>query len=266
MGEEGPAGEEGVRATLEETYLALDKRKAAAVGKGGNAAAFSALEKHLSENLEDGSYRRVILKQTPPGVAESEDATVFRSNVVANMGQAAAKAIFAMPTSSSTVLAPNIMRVLWALRFYLPLECLRRVAGEECRCSSSKRRIYIDARGRHCLGCNKYSRYNARHNKALASWAALFAAAGLNCLFEPKYWLREVAGRTMEVQDDGGGSDDEDESVPSPVQEVQLRPDGLLCGAGEHGKDVAMDITFTNCLSTENVGASDKKQLKEVAP
>ena len=29
---------------------------------------------------------------------------------------------------------------------------------------------------------------------------------------------------------------------------------------------MAMDITFTNCLSTENVGASDKKQLKEVAP
>ena len=197
--------------------------------------------------------------------SEREAATLFRSNVVANMGQPAAKATTAMPTSSSTVLAPNIMRVLWALRFYLPLECLRRVAGEECRCSSSKRRIYIDARGRHCLGCNKYSRYNARHNKALASWAALFAAAGLDCLLEPKYWLRQVAGRTMEVQDEGGGSDNEDELSSSQGQ-VQIRPDALLCGAGEHGKNVAVGVTFTNALSIVNVGASDKKQLKEGGP
>ena len=80
----------------------------------------------------------------------------------------------------------------------------------------------------------------------------------------------------MEVQPDGGGSDDEDEEdespspssspVRPPVVQAQIKPDLLLTGAGDHGEDVSMDITFVNCINSHNVGANDKVQLKEVSP
>ena len=256
---EQPIQQGGVKATLCETIQAYEHcaSKDRQNRRGARVAAFG---RFLMEGIHEGVLNLVMRRQADSAAGESEDAKNFRSNAHGCRGPQASRAFEVLPTAPGHLIGPRQMRVLWALRFFLPLECMKRIAGGTCACGMD-----IDIHGIHAQSCPKSSRYNERHYTLLTFLARLFKATGAHVQVEPKYWVAPLDGG--EVQEDGVGSDadeeeaERDEEAEDEEQQQQqqqqqqrprqqrvrrrLRPDMVIHGFGLNGADTAIDVTFT---------------------
>ena len=284
---EQPIQQGAVKATLGET-IQVYERCASKDRQNRRGARVAALGRFMTEAIYEGVTNLVMQRQADYAADESDEAKNFRSNAHGSRGPQASKTFEVLPTSPGCVIPPRQMRALWALRFFLPLEGMKRIAGGRCACGK-----VIDIYGIHAQSCPKSSRYNERHYTFLTSLARLFKAAGLHVQVEPKYW---VAALEDEVQEDGGGSDtdeeerDEEEEEDEEEEQVQaqnrqqqqqqqqqrqqqqqqqraphrrLRPDAVVYGMGLHGADVALDVTFTAAYNARQSAAPGRGNVPD---
>ena len=252
---EGQGGRE-VRATLVETLASRDKLKSERA-RG---------ERSFSKDLRRGIYTGVsdaliVADVRDDGGIESEQEALRRSNFLAQQGPHAATPFAVLPVGPATTIPGPLMKILLALRFRLPVSCLRMLAGSVCRCNpgGDTQPQVIDFCGRHALSCGRFYKSNARHDYIKKQWAAMFEEGGFTVMVEPSSWAR-VAARMAAVQqrrahrhgdrrdgegDDGDGDDgDVDDGVVFGAGE-QLRPDIVVLGAAANGQNLALDVAFT---------------------
>ena len=228
------------KATLQETLEHRRQRIKDLLQPGAGERAWA---RELREALQLRTLCSLVAREPlEEGETESESEALRRSNLLSQQGIHAAAPFMVLPSGPATTIPTELMKIMFALRFHLPMAALKQLEGLECLCKPGKHIVphIIDIYGRHFLCCTKFTKTILRHDKLKTLLAGMMEEAGYATRTEPTNWAR-----VLTRWHDGVGEDEEEgglDAVPA-VKEPKLdRPDFVVSGAGANGANLTVDV------------------------